>query len=118
MAAKPVSLTVKVLQNDFPRYASGVRSAMAQHVRATAELVSTGGKERAPVDTGNLRASITAQMTGETSAVVGTGPQAPYAVFIHEGTRRMSPRPFLRQAAEAVRPYWQDGLRRILRGRV
>jgi HK97 gp10 family phage protein len=112
----PLSIKVTVLANDFPRYASGVRAAMAAHTRATAEMVATGAKERAPVDTGNLRASIHAQSTGEASAVVGPGVQAPYSIFVHEGTRRMSPRPFLRQAAEAVRPYWDAGIKRILRG--
>lgn len=107
---------VTVLSNHLPAYKSGAERALATHVRATAELVSTGGKERAPVDTGVLRASITAQMTGLTSATVGTGPQAPYSIHVHEGTRRMSPRPFLRQAGEAARTFWNDGLRRILKG--
>lgn len=111
-----LSVRVAILANDFPRYRQGVRAALAGHTRATAELVATGAKERAPVDTGNLRASIHAQSTGEASAVVGPGRQAPYSIFVHEGTRRMSPRPFLRQAAEAVRPYWEAGLKRILRG--
>ena len=109
-------VVVTVLKNDLPAYRSGVRQQLAMHVMATAEMISTGAKQRAPVDTGVMRASITAQMTGATSAVVGTGPQAPYSIHVHEGTRRMSPRPFLRQSAEALRSYWTDGLRRILQG--
>lgn len=113
----PLSIRVVVLRNALPAYRAGVERQVASHVRATAELVATGAKERTPVDTGNLRASITAQMTGRLSAVVGTGPQAPYSEYVHEGTRRMSPRPFMRQAAEAMRAYWDAGLRRIVGGR-
>lgn len=116
MPTRP-GITVTVLKNDLPAYKSGVERALAGHVLATAELVSTGGKERAPVDSGVMRASITAQMLGPTSATVGTGPEAPYAMFVHEGTRKMSPRPFLRQAGEAARSFWDAGLRRILKGR-
>jgi HK97 gp10 family phage protein len=110
-------VSVVVVENRLPAYRADVERKLAAHVRATAERISTDAKQRAPVKTGNLRASITAQMTDRLSATVGTGPQAPYAEHVHEGTRRMSPRPFMRQASEAVRSYWEAGLRSIFGGR-
>jgi len=108
---------IKILKNEIPQISARMQASLAAHVHETAELIATNAKERAPVDTGNLRASIVARSGGSFTSTIGTGPQAPYSEFVHEGTRNMSPRPFLRQAAEAMRVAWNAGLVRILSGR-
>ena len=49
------------------------------------------------IDTGNLRNSITHKVSDDT-LIVGTNVN--YSVYVHEGTRRMSPNRFLRNAFE------------------
>lgn len=107
---------VVVVKNLLPGMDARALQAVSRAVAETMVEVETGAKERAPVDTGNLRASITGQMQGQTAAVVGVGPQAPYGVHVHEGTRRMSARPFLRQAAESARHRWTQRIRDALAG--
>lgn len=115
IVAKP-GVTVIVLQNRIPSMSGVVKQRVRMAIAETLAEVETDAKLRAPVDTGNMRASITGQFTGETEGTVATGPQAPYAIYVHDGTRKVSPRPFLRQAAEAARPSWVARIRAALRG--
>lgn len=59
-------------------------------------------KPNTPVLTGNLKRSITTKVenSGE-RGIVGTN--APYARFVHDGTRRMAARPFITQGLAASR---------------
>lgn len=68
--------------------------------RQVAEQVAEQAKEMAPVDTGNLRASIRVERDGSNHAVVTDVSYAPYLEF---GTSRASAHPFLGPAAERVR---------------
>lgn len=64
-----------------------------------AQRVTNGAKARCPVDTGNLRASITWELARQGDELVARiGTNVPYAIYVHEGTRFMAPRPFLRDA--------------------
>lgn len=91
---------------------SGIRAAfqrypdiVAPHLRdasmKSAFLIEGRAKQLSPVDTGRLRASIATSLgvanRGITS-IVSTN--VFYAIFVHEGTRRMKGRPFMKQAAE------------------
>ena len=51
-----------------------------------------------PVDTGNLRNSITHQQTDETTELIGTPVE--YAPYVELGTYKMSARPYLVPAVE------------------
>lgn len=56
----------------------------------------------APVDTGRLRGSHLFTVTGnDLSMRAEVYPTAEYGIFVHEGTRFMKGRPFLRKAAES-----------------
>jgi phage gpG-like protein len=55
-----------------------------------------------PVDKGKLRASISVEMRNEGGPVAYVGSNVEYAVYVHEGTRRMRGRPYLTQALEQV----------------
>lgn len=94
------------------RKLSGLASAMQGQVLgnaalAGAEVVKSESKNIVPVDTGNLRASITSELgevsTHKATAHVGYGKQAPYGKFIELGTSRMSAQPFLRPALVTTR---------------
>lgn len=73
-------------------------------VRKTARDITRDAKLLAPVDTGNLRASIghsdlrTVGQSGDMSVEIG--PTANYGVFLELGTSRMPAQPFMGPAAD------------------
>lgn len=74
----------------------------------------TYAKAICPVDTGNLRNSITHQQYDENTEVIGSNVY--YAPFVELGTRYQQARPYLRPAAEnhsdEYRAIWEQELRR------
>ena len=79
---------------------------------ATKAALDTQARARtkAPVDTGNLRASITVSTSG-TSAEVG--PEAMYGGFQEFGTSKMSANPYMNPAADEVEPGFVDAVSKI-----
>ena len=61
------------------------------------------------VDTGNLLNSVTTAVSGDglRAAVVAT---ASYAHFVHDGTSKMAPRPFLGQATDRNAPKFREAM--------
>lgn len=83
-------------------------------VRETSADVTATAKQFAPVHTGNLRRSITMQVTnvpGGIEAEVGTNVE--YAPHVEQGTYKMAPRAFLGPAID--RHAWQltEGLAKL-----
>lgn len=62
-------------------------------------LVEKYGKIYSPVDTGRMRASISSDISPIKATIA---PHVNYAVFVHDGTRFITGRPFMTQAATAV----------------
>lgn len=83
----------------------GARGAVV--VRKVTQGIIRDAKTMAPVDTGNLRASISATTTGDgrnnrMSAEIG--PTANYGEFVETGTSRMAAQPYLFPAADRWEP--------------
>ena len=78
-------------------------SALGGLADAAGELAAAAIAERAvefvPVDTGELRGSISQQKRGEGWAVVAS---APHAAYVEYGTSKMAAQPYLRPAARSV----------------
>jgi len=70
----------------------------------------TTGETRA-FDTGNLFKSITSNVGHLEGYVVAN---APYAVYVHEGTRYMRERPFMEAGIKKFTPSWNTYLKSIL----
>lgn len=71
-------------------------------VRKVGFDVQSHAQRRAPVDTGNLKSSIS--MTFEQSATsmhADIGPTAHYGKYVELGTSRMAPQPYMRPALES-----------------
>lgn len=66
----------------------GIRKGLAQ----SGQLVKSAARANCPVDTGNLRRSITKQ-TFDRRAVVGTN--CDYAAYVEFGTCKMRAKPYL-----------------------
>lgn len=69
-------------------------------IRKSALLVEREAKIRTPVDTGQLQGSIAADIYPLMATIE---PHKDYAMYVHEGTRFMSARPFMVQGADAAR---------------
>lgn len=66
------------------------------------------------IDTGNLRNSITHDVV-ESEQAVYVGTNVEYGIYVHEGTVRMSPNRFLKNAvernADQIKEYIEDALK-------
>lgn len=102
------------LGDPFRKLASDVRSESgrvgargALVVRATALRIERDAKIMAPVDTGNLRNSISTTLAGDGRGARMTaeiGPTASYGIYQELGTSRMAAHPFLFPAADRHEP--------------
>lgn len=73
--------------------------------------ISAGAKNRAPVDTGTLRNSISVELQNRGGTIRGeVGPTTSYAGFLEHGTSRMRAQPYLRPATDAVLPGYEAAL--------
>ncbi len=101
-----MQLTIKIdkganLAAAFAAYPELVAPFLREASMKSAFTVERHAKILSPVDTGRMRSSIATSLgvrdRGITS-IVQTN--VFYAIFVHEGTRRMRSRPFMRQGAE------------------
>lgn len=61
--------------------------------------IERDAKTLAPVDTGNLRSSISHEISGGGDVIESViGPTAYYGIFVELGTARMAPQPFMSPA--------------------
>ena len=87
--------------------ASAVMSKTMQDIKA-------GARALAPVDTGNLKSSITADVTGSRGTVRGeVGPTANYGRYVENGTSRQRAQPYLRPATDAALPGYESAMAQL-----
>lgn len=84
-----------------------VEPKLAEALRQNAENILWMAKALCPVKTGNLRASLHIEQTGEFEYMVGDG--VPYGIFVEKGHRTragtfVEPQPFLGPAVDRMRP--------------
>ena len=95
----------------------GVRAAAA--TRKAGADITRDAKTLAPVDTGNLRASIGMEVSGDGRAgvmTVAVGPTAAYGAYVEQGTSRMAAQPYLAPATQRHVPGWQAALEHVAKG--
>lgn len=86
-------------ESNIPQAKRRLQQAQRRALEAIGVYVTGETQLRAPVDTGNLRASYTHRVDAKGKAVdVGTNVE--YAVFVEKGTRHQQPQPHLTPAAE------------------
>ena len=79
-------------------------------IKKTAYDIERDGKAFAPVDTGNLRSSISTTARG---LVAEIGPTAEYAVFVEEGTSVHAPQAFMGPALDRNTPAFVSAMEKI-----
>lgn len=87
---------VKAALAEFP---SIVAPKMDEAIRRSIYEIERQAVPRTPVDTGRLRGSYTTEFRPLQGAI---GPTVDYAIYVHEGTRYMTGRPFLKEGVEAA----------------
>lgn len=93
------------LADDFDRAGDELHGYADKLVRGSTLRAEALGKANTPVRTGFLRSSFTTEFDSGPNRVSGeTGPEASYSHFVHNGTSRQAPNPFLDRAADVVEP--------------
>lgn len=111
MAANAIQL--KVIFNRIPELSGDLKRKGEALVEATARKVAADAAQRAPVDTGRLRAGIRPDVHGLAGFVTS---DAPYSHFVEYGTSRTGAQPFMWPAVEAARPDYLAAWRALLAG--
>lgn len=102
---------IVIKYNDLPRIASQLPKAVGEIVRKAAFDVEANAKAVVPVKTGKLKNSITSEFPEQTKAIVA--PRTEYDIYVEYGTRKMRARPYMRPAAEKVRPAFIGALKQL-----
>lgn len=105
----------EVKTNKLPGLPAAMRKAVGAGFAQVKGPLLEDMKRRTPVDTGELRDSETAE-SNETSLTLRAS--APHAVYVHQGTRHMTARPFMRDAVEAGTGAIEDALTRAVQSEV
>lgn len=102
------------LAKDMDDAADRLHDRAEDLVRASTLRTEALGKANAPVLTGLLRSSITSQVDSGPTRITGeTGPDTTYDVYVHNGTSRQPPNPFMDTAADVVQPHYYAAAERI-----
>lgn len=110
---------LSALAADLNQRGRHVGTGVATATRKAGMDVERDGKILCPVDTGNLRNSISTTVTGSgNSAEIGVeiGPTANYGDFVETGTSRMRPQPYMGPATDRNVPGWIAAIEQIATG--
>lgn len=101
---------------ELKKIAKAFKSSVEDVERAFRNILETAGftverysKQLTPVRTGRLRASIGIQEVNVGLHTVRIGTDTSYAFFVHEGTRFMRGRPFMREGARFAKTKLEGG---------
>ncbi len=137
-----ITVDIRLTDDRLANLPAEIRGKAARHVRRTAFKVEGYAKVGAPVDTGFLRNSIytvTHDSSGYTrasndahaqnadavmlpevetprdalTAIVAVG--AEYGAYVNYGTAHQAAQPYLDEAIEQARDFWEEGLRELFR---
>jgi HK97 gp10 family phage protein len=89
------------LETDLGRASARAVLAASRVVRKSGSDIEADAKVYCPVDTGNLRGSISSDF-GVLSAEIG--PTAEYGIWVEGGTARMAPQPYMGPAFDRREP--------------
>lgn len=90
------------------------RKANVQKVVAdNTNILMRKAVSRAPVDTGHLRRSITAEVSDNRGVVTSN---ADYSGYLENGTRYMDAQPFMKPSYNEVLPKFKQELKSVVKG--
>ncbi|MCW2132888.1 HK97-gp10 family putative phage morphogenesis protein [Arthrobacter sp. VKM Ac-2550] len=105
------------LAGDIKKAAKSTGPRAQLVIRKTARDITADAKNLAPVDTGNLKGSIShtdLRTVGRSGTLtVEIGPTASYAVFVELGTSKMAAQPFMGPAADRRAPAFEQAMAQL-----
>lgn len=108
-------MTVQVNEDNTDKVTEGIESAIAVALEKIGLLAENYAAKECPVDTGNLRGSITYEVdTADNAVYIGTNVE--YAPYVELGTSRQKAQPFLRPAASEHGAQYRQVLKKALGG--
>lgn len=106
---------VSVIQDNTEQVVDGIDSAIGVALEKIGLLAENYAEKKCPVDTGNLRGSITHEVdAGDDAVYIGTN--VDYAPHVELGTSRQKAQPFLRPAASEHGAQYRQVLKKALGG--
>jgi HK97 gp10 family phage protein len=106
---------VSVKQDNTEQVVDGIESAIDVALEKIGLLAEGYAIKKCPVDTGNLRGSITHEIdTSDNAVYIGTNVE--YAPYVELGTSRQKAQPFLRPAASEHGAQYRQVLKKALGG--
>ena len=106
---------VSVIQDNTEQVVDGIDSAIGVALEKIGLLAESYAERKCPVDTGNLRGSITHEVdAGDNAVYIGTNVE--YAPHVELGTSRQKAQPFLRPAASEHGAQYRQVLEKALGG--
>lgn len=106
---------VSVIQDNTEQVVDGIDSAIGVALEKIGLLAENYAEKKCPVDTGNLRGSITHEVdAGDNAVYIGTN--VDYAPYVELGTSRQKAQPFLRPAASEHGERYRQVLKKALGG--
>ena len=88
--------TIEIIDNT-PQFKAAIADKIPVALEAVGLQAEGYAKLKCPVDTGNLRNSITHAQEGNDTEIIGTNVE--YAPYVELGTQRTKAQPFLKPAA-------------------
>lgn len=113
-----IDQTFEQVREAFRKFPDKVAPYLRQAAQTAAFAIEREAKILSPVDTGRMRASIATSLgvVSNIAAIVQTNVE--YAVYVHEGTKKMRGRPFMKQGAEAagdkIKEAYETNIRKAL----
>ena len=107
-----MKVVTRLTMNRLPQLSAMLQARAEQIVSKTVYDVEAQAKTVVPVDTGNLKKSISTELVKPLEGVVSTGVE--YAEYVEYGTSKMAAQPYMTPAAETVKPAWHAAWRQLL----
>lgn len=108
-------MTVQVNEDNTGKVTEGIESAIAVALEKIGLLAENYAAKKCPIDTGNLRGSITYEVdAGDNAVYIGTNVE--YAPYVELGTSHQKAQPFLRPAASEHGAQYRQVLKKALGG--
>lgn len=104
-------MALHVNEDNTDAAVTGISAAVSSALEKIGLMAEGYAKKKCPVDTGNLRNSITHQVDGD-AVYIGTNVE--YAPYVELGTSRQKAQPFLRPAASEHGAQYRQVLKNAL----
>ena len=99
------------------QYDNRVTNGLKDAIKECALAIQSDAKRNCPVDTGRLRMSITSDISNINNFEAGVGTNVEYATHVEYGTRKQSPKPYLRPAYSKNVAKLQTKINKVLGGK-